>query len=86
MFIKGICDVCDREREIGVASLPFMPMSVAFCRECLEKDAYPLWALHIGAELNDGYENTADWFKELKSFKDGEYIDGPEVMRLYGSK
>ena len=83
MFIQGTCDVCGREREIGVASLPFAPMSVAFCRECLKEDAYPLWALHASAECAGGYERCVDWFKELRSFKDGRYIEGNEVVLAF---
>lgn len=77
------CDVCDRERDVRVGSLPFAPMSVAFCQECIGQNAYPLWALHTGYDLVDGPDNAADWFKEMRSYADGLYIDGAEVLRRY---
>lgn len=82
-FRVGTCDVCQRDREVGVASLPFAPMSVAFCRECLEHNAYPLWALHAQYEMVGGPKNAADWFKGLSSFVDGQYIDGKDVLSRY---
>lgn len=86
MFRLGTCDVCSKETEVGVASLPFAPMSVAFCRECLTHNAYPLWALYAGYDINSGVEQTAQWFQELGSFHEGSYIDGAEVKRLYLEK
>lgn len=87
MFFIGKCDVCERDnREVGVASLPFAAMSIAFCKECLNEDAFPLWALHANAEMCGGYEECADWFKQMKSFHDGKYIDGKEVIRLYNDR
>jgi len=86
VFSIGTCDVCGKKNEVGVASLPFAPMSVAFCRSCLQAHAYPLWAIHANIEMLGGYEEAADWFKELGSFHDGEYIDGDKVKQLYEEK
>lgn len=86
LLMQGTCDVCGREREVGVASLPFAAVSVAYCRECLQENAFPLWALHASAEIAGGYAGMADWFQELRSYKDGRYIDGKEVVRLYGEQ
>lgn len=58
-------------------------MSVAFCHECLRENAYPLWALHAGYDMNGGVSNTAEWFQQLRSWKDGHYIDGAEVLACY---
>lgn len=83
-MITGKCDTCNKDDgEIGVASLPFAPMSVAFCRDCLKQGAYPLWALHIGIEMCGGSDEVADWFKLMNSFHNGKYISGKEVMALY---
>lgn len=82
-LLQGKCDVCGQDKLVGVASLPFAAMSVAFCRDCLKNKAFPLWALHANAEMCGGYENCADWFKELASYYKGEYIDGDTVMALY---
>ena len=81
--MKGTCDVCEKTSEVWVGSLPFAPMSVAFCAECLKESAYPLWALHATVECLGGYDQAAEWFKELRSYHDGMYIDGPQVKMLY---
>jgi hypothetical protein len=39
LFHDGTCDVCRRERKVGVCSSPFGPMSFAYCQECLAKPA-----------------------------------------------
>lgn len=76
------CDVCGKDNAVGAASLPFAPMSVCFCVECLRARAFPLWSIHTAIELAEGPDGCADWFKELKSYHDGEYIGWDEILRL----
>lgn len=88
MFVDGTCDVCLRQRQIGVASLPFAPMSVAFCRECLTNNAYPLWTLHAAIELGGGKAAVgefAQWFRLSRSYYGGAYIGFDRVLALYMS-
>jgi len=82
-FTQGICDVCDRDREIGVASLPFAPMSVAFCRECLTQRAYPLWSLLGLIDMCGGPDEVAAWVHDCKAFKAGVYIEWEAIVRLH---
>lgn len=35
------CDVCSAEPAVGVACVPFVPMSVAYGRRCLDANAHP---------------------------------------------
>lgn len=35
------------------------------------------------ADMGEGSENLADWFKGLGSYHEGTYIDGPKVWELY---
>ena len=39
------CDTCGKSPIRGVAAIPFIPMSVAYCQECLSANAHPWWAL-----------------------------------------
>ena len=82
-LVQGKCDTCGKETLVGVASLPFAAMSVAFCRDCLVHNAFPLWAIHANVEMIGGYEHVADWFKQLCSYHDGRYITAEEVVALY---
>ena len=76
------CDVCGKDEAVGVASLPFAPMSVAFCVPCLKAKAFPLWSMHGSIELAGGPDGCADWFKELKSYHDGDYIGWDRIVEL----
>lgn len=77
------CQVCEQRPGIGVASSRLGPISVSFCRECLEHNAEPLWAIHITFECIGGPENIREEFKELCSWKDGKYIEWDEILALY---
>src|SRR3990172_345239 len=42
----GKCECCLQKRElIGVASIPGLPMSIAWCEECLTTDCLPYWVV-----------------------------------------
>lgn len=83
--VKGQCNCCERETEIWPVALPFAAMTVVMCRTCLTADAYPLWALHSAAWILGGYRNADEWFCNLRSWHNGEYIEGPRVRELFGA-
>ena len=58
------CDVCGKPA-IGVACIPGVPMSVAYCRECLEANAHPWWALVANTICINGLENADDGWKGM---------------------
>jgi hypothetical protein len=62
---KLICEVCNTNEAIGVAAIPGIPMSVAYCKECLEKDSYPMWALISYTACCNGLDHCAEWWKEI---------------------
>lgn len=73
----NVCDVCERNEPMGVAAVPGQAISVAYCRACLAENnaTYPLWlADNVANDICGGLENTADWFRESITFKDGEYM------------
>lgn len=60
-----ICEVCNINEAIGVAAIPGIPMSVAYCKDCLEKDSHPLWALIANTACCNDLEHCAEWWKEI---------------------
>ena len=66
------CDVCLKNEPVGVACVPGVPMSVAYCKECLAANAHPYRILvgntAIISSLKSGgnyLEDCADWWIEM---------------------
>lgn len=59
------CDVCGEHEEVGVASVPGVPMSVAYCTECLRANAHPYGIMVINTALIDGYDNASEWWQQM---------------------
>jgi hypothetical protein len=57
------CECCNRERPIiGVACLPYIAMSISWCKECLQAGAIPYWACVSNTAACGGWEHTsAEW-------------------------
>ena len=62
---KLICEVCEKNEAVGVASVPGVPYSAAYCRECLAADAHPLGIVVANTACIGGMEYAADWWKEI---------------------
>jgi late competence protein required for DNA uptake (superfamily II DNA/RNA helicase) len=75
---KLICDVCNKNEALGVASSPFGAISYAYCRECLNKPADPLMTFEYLFETI--YPNEAAWVYKYFTFKDGKYISWQEFV------
>jgi hypothetical protein len=56
-----ICDVCRERPSVGVAAVPGVPMSCAYCKECLQANAHPLYVVIGNTALVGGYDQAADW-------------------------
>lgn len=68
------CEVCGRFcrydsplDSLLVASMPGIPYSAAYCRECFAADAHPLHILAANAAIMGGLSNCAGWYKEMVS-------------------
>lgn len=59
------CDTCEERESIGVAAIPGMPMSVAWCQECLQSGAIPWWAAVGNTAIIGGLVNAAEWWVEI---------------------
>jgi len=58
-----ICEVCNKNVSVGVACVPAVPISCAYCKECLEANAHPWWVLVANTACCGGLSYTADWWK-----------------------
>ncbi len=68
---KLICNVCDKNEALGVASSTLAAMSFAYCRECLEHNADVYGLIQFSFEECEGH--VADWVLELSIYRDGTY-------------
>ena len=62
---KPICEVCGKNTSVGVACIPMVPMSVAYCQECLNANAHPWWALVANTALAEGLEHCNKEWKQM---------------------
>ena len=75
------CETCGKMAVLLVYALPGIPMSVGNCPECYNQDAYP-YAIAEGNtnECLGGIDNAADWWKQMKTYKDGRYLTMEEAF------
>lgn len=76
---KLVCSVCRENEALGVAASPLAPVSLSYCRRCLDHgaDAEFLfqWAFDgVGGDVSE----LAPWVLAMKVFRDGEYISVEE--------
>jgi hypothetical protein len=59
------CEVCGKNESVGVASVPGVPYSAAYCRSCLEADAHPYGIVVANTASLGGIEEAAPWWVAL---------------------
>lgn len=63
------CDVCHDEPMVGVASVPGVPMSVAYGRKCLNANAHPYDIVvantAVATDNPDWRLGCADWWLQI---------------------
>ena len=63
---KLICDVCGKNEAVGVACVPMVPCSMAYCQECLQANAHPLSGLIANTACIGGLEHANEcWVKMI---------------------
>ena len=63
MADKLICEVCNKNEAIGVACVPMVPISVAYCTKCLEANAHP-WDILVSITASCcGLKNCGEEWK-----------------------
>ena len=59
------CEVCNKNESVGVAAMPGVPMSFAYCLECLKADAHPYFAVVANTACIGGLSHAGEWWIEL---------------------
>ena len=80
-----MCDVCKNEsggKDVGVASIPGVPMSIMWCDECLKRDSAPSFIFeHDYILLAEGdLDELNDWAKSRETWADGRYMTFMEYI------
>lgn len=60
-----VCEVCNKNQAVGVCCVPGVPISCAYCKECLEANAHPWWVLLANTVCIGGLINAAPWWKKM---------------------
>lgn len=62
------CESCGKEVSLDkaiVCSVPGVPYSACYCKECLQANSHPMWCLIIQTALAGGLDNCIDEWKEM---------------------
>jgi hypothetical protein len=93
------CDLCGSPDFVGVASVPGFPVSLAWCKHCLERGAMPLFTAEVTLGYNEmdvaetkkevGLEAmesiAAEWFLDSWFYIPADYgLDGPGQKPVEG--
>ena len=70
-MLTGKCDVCQTNDAIGVASTA-IPLSVAYCVECAQRNAQPKCVFEIWEEDIPPKDHAAP--DHFVTYQDGKYI------------
>lgn len=60
-----ICEICNKNQATGVCCVPGVPISCAYCKECLDANAHPWWVLLANTVCLGGLEHAAYWWKKM---------------------
>lgn len=60
----GLCQCCENEPAVGVASIPGVPMSIAWGRKCLDAMVVPYWVAVANTAQIGGWQEAAEWWKQ----------------------
>lgn len=75
------CECCMRQGEIaGVASSSLGPLSLAYCRECLDAGAEPKWLIENTIVCCSGRSHmSAGWDSAIQFFENDAYHPASEI-------
>lgn len=62
---EPLCECCESEPGIGVASLLGIPISIMWGRKCLEADIIPYWTAVANTACLDGLDHSNEEWKDL---------------------
>ncbi len=59
------CEACNKNKAIGVAAVPGVPISVAYCKECLQANSHPMYVLVGNTACVGGLEYANEGWKQV---------------------
>jgi hypothetical protein len=59
------CETCGVNNAIGVAAVPGVPYSAAYCASCIKANAHPWWLVVANTADIGGLDDAADWWVEI---------------------
>jgi hypothetical protein len=61
----GVCDCCGEEPAVGVAAVPYVPISITWGSKCLQAGIIPYWVAVANTAVCGGLDQTNDDWKQL---------------------
>lgn len=82
------CEVCNNESggtDVGVASIPGVPMSIMWCSECLKRDCAPTYVLDFDyiSMAHGDLSALNEWAKSRETWADGRYMGFLEYVKRF---
>lgn len=62
---KLICQVCEKNEAKGVYCVPSIPMSMAYCQECILANAHPWFILVANTACIGGLHKAAPFWRQM---------------------
>jgi hypothetical protein len=59
------CDVCGEREATGVGAMPGVPISFAYCKDCLRANAHPYAIVVANTAMLGGMAEAAPWWQQL---------------------
>lgn len=63
--MKGVCQCCGVFQSVEVFCSALGPISIAYCKRCIQFGAEPEWLVKSVLEDTGGWENVADWVRDV---------------------
>ena len=65
MVTDSNCDVCGQHQPVGVAEVPGVSVSVAYCSDCLRANAHPYGIMVGNTACLGGYDQAIYWWQQM---------------------
>jgi hypothetical protein len=76
------CETCGSTEPIGVACVPAIPYSAAYCRTCLVQGADPWWLRRAQILACGGVDEVVPEFLDWWTFTQGVYMTIRDALRF----
>jgi pentatricopeptide repeat protein len=63
--MRNKCEVCNKNEPVGVACVPGVPYSAAYCEECIRAKAHPIGILMAQCACAGRYDHCAEYFQQM---------------------